>query len=63
MTVSFRVITTMSMLSMVMKSIDLIFHNLEAMIMLNLLMLIMVSHMRKMLSRFVLEGLAKHQLL
>ena len=45
-TVSFKVITIMSMLSMVMKSTDLIFHNLEAMIMLNLLMLTMVSHMR-----------------
>ena len=63
MTVSFKVITIMSMLSMVMKSIDLIFHNLEAMIMLNLLMLTIVSHMRQMLSRFVLGGLVKHQLL
>ena len=45
-TVSFKVINIMSMLSMVMKSTNLIFHNLEAMIMLNLLMLTMVSHMR-----------------
>ena len=39
-------INIMSMLSMVMKSTNLIFHNLGAMIMLNLLMLTMVSHMR-----------------
>ena len=45
-TVSFKVINIMSMLSMVMKSTNLIFHNLEAMIMLNLVMLTMVSHMR-----------------
>ena len=45
-TVSFKVINIMSMLSMVMKSTNLIFHNLEAMIMLSLLMLTMVSHMR-----------------
>ena len=31
---------------MVMKSIDPIFHNLEAMIMLNLVMLTMESHMK-----------------
>ena len=31
---------------MLMKSTDLIFHNLEAMIMLKLLMLTIVSHMR-----------------
>ena len=46
MTVSYKVVTIMSMLSKVMKSTDLIFHNLETMIMLNLLMLTMVSHMR-----------------
>ena len=41
---------------MLMKSTDLIFHNLEAMIMLRLLMSTMVS-------KFGLEGLAKHRLL
>ena len=48
---------------MMVESTKLIFNNLEAMIMLKQIMLTMVSHMRWMLSRFGLGGLAKHQLL
>ena len=67
-TMSFRVIIFMSILSMkrimimrmMMESTDLIFHNLEAMIMLKLLKLTMVSHIRKMLSKFGIGRLAKH---
>ena len=67
-TMSFRVIIFMSIPSMkrimimrmMMESTDLIFHNLEAMIMLKLLKLTMVSHIRKMLSKFEIGRLAKH---
>ena len=85
-TVSFRVITFMSMLSMkrimimrmMIESTKLIFHNLEAMIMLKQIMLMKRTHpifhnleamimlkllMLTMVSRLVLGGLAKHQLL